>query len=475
MSFTPFLEAVAEALMTRVHPAVTDERSRDALEACVRALAGMAGALETLSEAEIAGLPLPDGLDAPGGPLLVDDPPENLAANDHSAARIAVAANWLAGGEWLRDQQAGAMGRVMLQWERLIGQRKIAAMNRLERGAPDADDDRAKLVIDRAALERYFVARCPAGSGARIAAFRQTIGGRSRQTAVFTLEGDTGLPRGMVVQRDHPANISSFGVALQYPVLELVSASELKTSRPLLLETDASVLGAPFMVLEQARGGGGWSRLLRSAAVAGAGVRAGGATGCFCTVSIRRHWWAKIASTVAPGDAGGWAADLARLEATWQRFAHAPSLTIAAALAWMRTHVGGIGGELAIVHNDAAFHNILVEEGRFSSLLDWELVHLGHPAEDLGYCRAFVQEIADWGVFMDAYVAAGGRRFNAALIDFFSLRAGVHLMTLLQYGRSMFISGVTSDINLAEAATAFMPKHHARIAAMLHAITDRNN
>jgi hypothetical protein len=43
-------------------------------------------------------------------------------------------------------------------------------------------------------------------------------------------------------------------------------------------------------------------------------------------------------------------------------------------------------------------------------------------------------------------------------------------MTLLQYGRSMFLAGLTTDINLAETATSFVPKQHSRIAAMVEAV-----
>jgi aminoglycoside phosphotransferase (APT) family kinase protein len=180
----------------------------------------------------------------------------------------------------------------------------------------------------------------------------------------------------------------------------------------------------------------------------------------------------KLTRTIEDGDANGWLGELDRLEATWRQFAHAPSLTFAAALAWMRAHVGRIGNDLAIVHNDAAFHNILVEDGHFSALLDFELVHLGHPAEDLGYCRPFVQEMTDWDRFVDAYVAAGGKRFSADVLDYFSLRGGVYLMTLLQYGRSVFKSGATTDINLAETATSFVPKHHNRVARMVQVVLE---
>jgi aminoglycoside phosphotransferase (APT) family kinase protein len=272
-----------------------------------------------------------------------------------------------------------------------------------------------------------------------------------------------------VVQRDHPASINSFGVATQFPVLQLVAASRLRTARPVLLETDRTILGAPFMLLERVAG-----------QVAGADYFAPPQAPPLAyelaeqLAILHRVDPAPlvgvIPATVDQTGETGWLGDLDRIEAAWHKFKFAPSLSIAAALAWMRAQAGQIGDERAIVHNDAAFHNILVQDGHFSALLDWELVHLGHPAEDLGYCRYFVQEIADWDMFLQAYVDAGGTRFSRAVVDYFSLRAGIHLMTLLQYGRSMFLAGLTTDINLAETATSFVPKQHSRIAAMVEAV-----
>jgi hypothetical protein len=45
MSYNPYLTSVTAAPMKRVYPSVGNVRTRDTLEACIRALAGMAVAL----------------------------------------------------------------------------------------------------------------------------------------------------------------------------------------------------------------------------------------------------------------------------------------------------------------------------------------------------------------------------------------------------------------------------------------------
>jgi aminoglycoside phosphotransferase (APT) family kinase protein len=468
MSFSPFLASIAEALLQRVRPAIADARSTDALDACVRALVGLAAALEPMDQATLASLPCPNPPAKDPPPHRVNGPAENPAANSDSAPRLAAAAAWLSQGTWLTTPEQHATAQAMLHWEHVIGRDKIATMTRREQGGPDSSGDTAKLAIDPAAVQSYLRSRF-ANAGIEITGFRQMIGGRSRQTAVFAQTGAPDLPAGLVVQRDHPASINNLGVATQFPVLQHVALSPLRTARPLLLETDRSVLGAPFMLLERAPGHVAGADYFQPPQTPHLAYEL--AAQLAILHRIDPSGLAGIVPTTVdqPGPAG-WTADLDRIEAAWHRFKFAPSLSIAAALAWMHARVTQIGDERAIIHNDAAFHNILVQDGHMSSLLDWELTHLGHPAEDLGYCRYFVQEIADWAVFLQAYEAAGGIRFSRTVIDYFSLRAGIHLMTLLQYGRSMFLAGITTDINLAETATSFVPKQHNRIAAMVQTV-----
>jgi aminoglycoside phosphotransferase (APT) family kinase protein len=465
MSFTPYLSSISEALMKRVYPHVADARARDALEACVRALAGIGATLEVPAPDDVAALPLPAGVTA-GPALLISDPPENLAACDQTGSRLAAAQAWLQNYPWLGNAAATATANAMLSWERRTIAAKIELMYAVEDQSTVADGDLIKLQIDRHALERYLQQHF--GWNAKVAEFRQAVGGRSRQTAVFTLEG-TALPKRLVVQRDHPASITRDGIAQQYPVIELLSKTTLKISRPLLLETDRTILGAPFMLLEAAPGTVAGTDYFRPPQQPDLAMQLA-AQLAILHAADPTPLKGTLRCTIDRADPNGWAAELAAVRGAWERFAHAPSLTVAAAFAWMEAHVDQIGNDLAIVHNDAAFHNILVEDGQLSSLLDFELVHLGHPAEDLGYCRPFIQEIADWDAFVEAYVAAGGKRYDRVVLDYFSLRGGVHLLTLLQYGRDVFKSGVTNDINLAEVATSFIPKQHGRVARMVEAV-----
>ena len=54
------------------------------------------------------------------------------------------------------------------------------------------------------------------------------------------------------------------------------------------------------------------------------------------------------------------------------------------ALLWFRTHAP-TAPRISVVHGDYRIGNFLELDGRITAMLDWELVHLGDPMEDLGW------------------------------------------------------------------------------------------
>ena len=57
---------------------------------------------------------------------------------------------------------------------------------------------------------------------------------------------------------------------------------------------------------------------------------------------------------------------------------------LALALRWLEANLPA-PAEPRLVHGDFRLGNLLVEQGRLSGVLDWELAHLGDPHEDLAY------------------------------------------------------------------------------------------
>ena len=119
-------------------------------------------------------------------------------------------------------------------------------------------------------------------------------------------------------------------------------------------------------------------------------------------------------------------AGIARLAAQFDA-AGADRPIIALGLAWLRAHVPP-PARLCVVHGDLRIGNVMVDQGRLSGVLDWELAHLGDGHEDLAYGCMTVWRfgrldkpglgLTDIAHLAHAYQAAGGEPFDAARFRF---------------------------------------------------------
>ena len=109
---------------------------------------------------------------------------------------------------------------------------------------------------------------------------------------------------------------------------------------------------------------------------------------------------------------------------------------------WWLTRHPSPGGERCLLHGDAGSGQFLVEDGRITALLDWELSHLGHPMSDLGYTR-FREGLYPSGAFealVSEYSAASGRPVDRPAIDYFTVVAGL-----------VMLAGVSADVRRPRA------------------------
>ena len=91
------------------------------------------------------------------------------------------------------------------------------------------------------------------------------------------------------------------------------------------------------------------------------------------------------------------------------------------AMRWLRTHQPDLH-EPTVVHGDFRVGNLIVDDTGIRSVLDWELAHVGDPAEDLGWLcvRSWrfggdrqVGGIGDVADLLAGYTDAGGRGLTA--------------------------------------------------------------
>ena len=483
MAYHRYLSVIANELSTRIAPELTSERARAALTACVRTLGRLAYAFEPPDDSTRAVPEIPELPEAvrqafggvapylsaaqPELRLPSRDPPEDIAFRFPAAAGMAAAAQWLDSGVWLTDRRLESAANALLAWEYVSLSESERRADELEKLRSTSVSGSPMVDIDRHALEGYLRKRHPHRAGVRITEFNQVAGGRSKQTALFTLEGVPELPRHLVVRRDHPSGIG-MSVVGEFPAIALAHQSGLKVARPLFVEPSKLVLGGSFSVFERARGRvpvdyWGWPPSERLALALAEQL-----------AKLHSIEFAPLANeltcTIDSAAADPWAADLDKLHSAIGRMGNAPSMMMSTAFGWMRRNVASITPRLALVHADAHFHNVHVEGEEFIALLDWELVHVGHPAEDLGYCRPVVEKMTTWSKFMTAYIGAGGQAPTRAEIDYFTLREIVRLITMLMPARNMIQEGAMTDVLMTEIGTDFIQRLIYRLAGALRTV-----
>jgi aminoglycoside phosphotransferase (APT) family kinase protein len=103
---------------------------------------------------------------------------------------------------------------------------------------------------------------------------------------------------------------------------------------------------------------------------------------------------------------------------------------------WIQNHMQTSPATLSLVHGDFRPANFLVDDGRITALLDWEMAHLGDAAEDLGWytCNLYRTEhfLEGWTVddFLARYVERGGTAPDPERLQFWQIFAELKLAVI---------------------------------------------
>jgi len=241
-------------------------------------------------------------------------------------------------------------------------------------------------------------------------------GGRSKLTVLLDVAPNAAVPEGLVLRIDVPGSAISTTVLNEFPILKAMFETGIAAPEPLWVEPDAAFLGAPFLVMRRMPGqaaGSLWEADHVSPAIGLALAQALASVHGARTASV---WPA------APPDARTAVAEMLRaFEASWRAGESTTSLAMECAYGWLRRQIVCIEGPAVAVHGDAHFANLLVQDNKLVCLLDWEFSHPGHPAEDLAYCRTYVEKIMPWDDFLRHYQSKGGVAVSSAQLAYFGV------------------------------------------------------
>jgi aminoglycoside phosphotransferase (APT) family kinase protein len=127
-------------------------------------------------------------------------------------------------------------------------------------------------------------------------------------------------------------------------------------------------------------------------------------------------------------------------------------------LRWLRANSPG-PAEPRLVHGDFRLGNFIVDEDGLAAVIDWELAHLGDPAEDIGWLciRSWrfgnddrpVAGVGGLDEFISAYESAGGARMDRERIRYWEAFGNVKWAVICARQAHDHLNGVRRSHELA--------------------------
>ncbi|MBR0899162.1 phosphotransferase family protein [Bradyrhizobium tropiciagri] len=262
------------------------------------------------------------------------------------------------------------------------------AMAPPERSAQSMQDPtRAAVVLDentvRSALERHL--RRELGSAVNIDGFERKSSGFSWITYSFVTSTTAGTSRRLILRVGPPNGLfAPYSVLPQVYALQSLSGTRVPVPGLVSFDQGGSELGCPFFVCEHVEG---------DVPVPWAGSKLDEGhrrdiAGQFIAILGELHRLDFRGTQLASLHGGAEERDEVRAIAGWRASLARPTARYYPLLDW-----GGrwlldncpLPPRRTIVHGDYRIGNFLEREKRITAILDWELVHLGDPHEDLAW------------------------------------------------------------------------------------------
>ena len=253
----------------------------------------------------------------------------------------------------------------------------------------------------------------------------------------------------------------------EFEALSALVGSGVPAPRVYLASDDSAILGAPFFLSEKVQGDTPLPWGSQGQALQGARRESLAADFIAALAALHRFDWR--ATPLAKWGEGVTRENVAHVQidawdARFRRWALRPHPMAHRALAWLRANTP-TAGRLSIVHGDYRLGNFLERDGRISAILDWELVHLGDPVEDLGWAflpqyrggTPLVCGLAAEADFLARYQTQSGLSVDPASLRFYLVFSLLKLAFTHMAAARCFEDGLFNDMRMPAMATQIAP------------------
>src|SRR5581483_1487117 len=276
-------------------------------------------------------------------------------------------------------------------------------------------------------------------------------GGASRETWLIQ-DGD----RRWVLRRDPKGSVSLVPMRDEFALILAASDAAVPVPEPIAFEDEGGRFGSPGLLMGYVEGISVAPRILRKPEYQGARSaltpQLGEALARIHAIDPRSLGNALPATEGDPA--------LAQLE-EWERQLDEigePLPAVELGLRWLRANAPELV-EPRLVHGDFRLGNFIVDENGLAAVIDWELAHLGDPAEDLGWLciRSWrfgnddrpVAGVGTLDEFLAAYERAGGEPLDPERVRYWEAFGNLKWAVICARQAHDHLSGVRRSHELA--------------------------
>jgi aminoglycoside phosphotransferase (APT) family kinase protein len=310
-------------------------------------------------------------------------------------------------------------------------------------------------------LVAYLQHKMPQAEGLAVSNITRIPGGASRETWSFDAhwkEGGRDETRGLVIRRDPGASVLETERYVEFRVYQAVHGKGIPVPEVYWLEEDPRWLERPFFVMARVKGETS-PQVLTSEQYAPLWPKIARQKGEILG-RIHNLDWQSLGLDflgVPPSPAHCADMEIEKWESIMRRDALEPQPALEFALSWLKRHKP-VAQRVCLVHADYRTGNFLVdEEGLIHGVLDWEMVHLGDPMEDVAWvCLRAWRWARDGriGALMDReewyrlYEECSGISVDREAVHFWEVLGNLKLAVIFLTGARSFCEGRTSEIML---------------------------
>lgn len=359
------------------------------------------------------------------------------------------------------SEERDKMMHEMSEWEfRYYKEIKIMGHSSFE-----ADRDPALPWADsmsKESLRRFLAAsRGPV----QVVSLNRAVGGVSKQTYFATLRHGDGSSEEIVVRKADASPLVSlkrFNIDEEFHILRSLNKTGFPCPQPLELGTNVNGFDGPFFTMKRLPGsmlspllkGDGaiigeevWVRLAELLAKLHSTPLE--AFSDFLAMYGEGHIRHSTTEECYRRDLKSWTSYLNSRDGL-------PSPTIKWLLTWLQRNIPKDSRRPVLVHGDFNVHNILVQDGAVTGILDWETAAFGAPEQDLAYMQPLVSKHYDFIRFIEHYRSFGGQAVDESTFPFYLAYALMQPGIGFSHISHSLLTGRNMDIRFTMAEQGYM-------------------